>query len=32
MKGGEALDELVLDVLENGEREALLDLVERGAV
>ncbi|CAL8275779.1 unnamed protein product [Arctogadus glacialis] len=32
MKGGEALDELVLDVLENGEREALLELVERGAV
>ncbi|KAK0142431.1 Peptide chain release factor 1, mitochondrial [Merluccius polli] len=29
MKGGEALDDLICNVLEHGEREALLDLVER---
>lgn len=28
MKGGEALDDLICNVLEHGEREALLDLVE----
>ncbi|KAJ3584698.1 hypothetical protein NHX12_015193 [Muraenolepis orangiensis] len=32
MKGGEALDDLICDVLEHGEGEALLDLVERERV
>ncbi|CAL8290881.1 unnamed protein product [Lota lota] len=32
MKGGEPLDELICNVLEHGEREALLDLVERVVV
>lgn len=28
MKGGEALDDLISDVLEHAEREALLEVVE----
>lgn len=31
MKGGPALDDLVSDVIQHAEREALLELVENGS-